>query len=95
MGLRVSRRRIDNGGEYTGKEIQEYCLCTGTRHEFASTHTSRRIGVFEQDGGIIAAMTCCPLKDRGLPSFLWGEQTFIATHLLNHVPHAEVGMVTP
>ena len=95
MGLRVQRLRTDKGGEYKGQEFKDYCLNTGIRHEFASTNTPQQVGVSERDGGILAAMTRCLLKDSGLPPFLWGELMFTAAYLLNRVPHSALGMVTP
>ncbi|CAM9874569.1 unnamed protein product, partial [Sphacelaria rigidula] len=95
MGLRVQRLCTEKGGDCKGQEFEDYCLSTGIRHEYASTNTPQQVGVSERDGGILAPMTRCLLKDSELPPFLWGELMFTAAYLLNRVPHSALDMVTP
>ena len=71
-GLRVERLRADKGGEFTSKEVQNYCLQTGVALEFASTNTPKQIGMSECVGRTLAAIVRCMLADSGLPKFLWG-----------------------
>lgn len=68
----------------------------GISHEFAPTNMPQQIGISERDGGILAAMTRCLLKDTGLSSFLWSKLLFTAAYLLNNrVPHSALGITTP
>ena len=94
-GFRVERLRVDQGGNYIGKEFKNYCLQTEVSLEYASTNTPQQIGMSERVGRTLAAMVRCMLADSGLPNFFWGEMMFTAAFLGNRAPHSAIGMQSP
>ena len=54
FGGRIVCWRVDKGGEYTGEELQQYCLETGIIQEFVATNTPQQIGVSECAGEFCA-----------------------------------------
>ncbi|KAK9754490.1 Reverse transcriptase (RNA-dependent DNA polymerase) [Popillia japonica] len=47
-GNRVSRLRTDNGGEYTSKDLMDYCKKNGIKQEWTSSYTPQQGGVAER-----------------------------------------------
>ena len=94
-GLRLERLRGDRGTENTARAFQIYCLQIGVKLEFASTNTSQQIGANARAGRTLAAIVRCLLTDSGLSNFLWGGLMQTAVYLINTVPHAALGNITP
>lgn len=96
FGSKISRLRTDNGGEYSGRAIKEFCRSKGIRMEKTVPYTPEQNGVSERLNRTIEEKARAMLQASGLPKCLWGEAVYTAVYLMNRSPSAAVaGDVTP
>lgn len=75
--------RSDNGGEYLGKDTQEWMASNGIRHERSAPYTPQQNGVSERMNRTIMEAARSILHEKQVPLELWGEAVTCATHILN------------
>jgi len=75
--------RSDNGGEYLGKDIQEWMASNGIRHERSVPYTPQQNGVSERTNRTIMEAARSMLHEKQVPLELWGEAVTCATHIRN------------
>ena len=92
---KVLTLRSDNGGEYIGKDLQEFCKNNGITHVFSSPYAPNQNGVAERFNRTMIEMVSSMLSDSLLPAYLWGEALHTANYLKNRSPHASVERKTP
>ncbi|CAB0015328.1 unnamed protein product [Nesidiocoris tenuis] len=85
-GRRVSRIRMDNGGEYISKSFKEFCKSKGIVQEFTCKYTSQQSGISERLNRTILDKVRAMFVDTGLPKSLWREAVCCATYQLNRSP---------
>ena len=85
-GCSLKCLRSDNGGEYTSKEFQRYCLEHGIRHEKTTPGTPQHNGVAERTNRTLLEKVRCMLKMAKLSKPFWGEAVNIAYYLMNRSP---------
>ena len=71
-GRKVKVLRSDNGGEYTGRELQDYLKREGVRHELTVPKTPKQNGVAEQMNRTLLEMVRTMLIESNLDHRFWG-----------------------
>ncbi|PNX69219.1 equilibrative nucleoside transporter 3-like protein, partial [Trifolium pratense] len=83
------------GGEYTSNEFRSFCESNGIKHEVTAPYTPQHNDIAERKNRIIVNMVRSMIKEKGLPTYLWGEATATAAYLLNRCPTKRLENVTP
>jgi transposase InsO family protein len=85
-GRKITVLRIDNGGEYTSKEFNEFCIGEGIKRELIVPYNPQWNGVAEMNNRAIVGVERAMFHDQGLPLFLWSEACYTAVYLQNRSP---------
>lgn len=87
--------RTDKGGEFCSNELTKLCedMCI-VRH-FTAPYTPQQNGVVERRNRTVVAMGRSLLKERNMPSYMWGEAIRHAVYLLNWLPTRALVGATP
>jgi hypothetical protein len=99
-GMRIQHFRIwglrsDNGGEYTGHDIQAYCQAQGIHQTFCGPHAPQQNGIAERSWRTVMEMARCLIEEAGLGKEFWGEAANTAVYLMNRLPTGVLGGSTP
>ena len=94
-GGKLKVLRSDNGGEYTGREFQEYLKAEGVRHELTVPKTPQQNGVAERLNRTLVEMIRTMLVESNLDQRFWGEALSTAVYLRNRSPTKAVEGKTP
>ena len=62
--------RSNNGGEYTSKEFDAFCVLEGIKRQLAVPYTPQQNGVAERKNRAIVGAARSMLHDQDLPFFL-------------------------
>lgn len=73
-GKRVKVFRTDRGGEFTSNQFTSYCDEAGITRHFTAPYTPQQNGVVEWRNRIVVAMARSFLKEKKMPSVMWGRQ---------------------
>ena len=84
----------NNGGEYTSKEFDGFCIQEGIRRQLIVLYTPEQNGVIERKNRSIVGVARAMLHDQSLSFFLWAEACNTAVYLQNRSPHRAVGNMT-
>ena len=95
VGKKLKVLRSDNGGEYTGKQFQEYLKSEGVRHELTVPKTPQQNGVAERLNRTLVEMVRTMLVESKLNQRFWGEAMSTAAYLRNRCPTKAVEGMTP
>ena len=95
IGRRIHALRLDNGGEYTSKDFNEYCIEEGIQRQLTVPYIPDQNGVAERKNQSIIGTTRAMLHDQSLPFFLWEEACSTHFYLQNRSPHHALGSKTP
>ena len=90
---RIKFFRSDGGGEFNSTEFQLYLRENGIKWEPSAPHTPEQNGKVERNNNTIMSSTRSMLKEKRLPSALWGEVAKTAAYLRNRAPG--IGDKTP
>jgi transposase InsO family protein len=88
FGLKISRFRCDNGGEYISSELKEMFEEKGIQFEFTIHYTPQQNGVAERMNRTIVEKARCMLLESGLKKGFWTESVLTAVYLINRSPTA-------
>lgn len=80
---RVKALRTYRGGEFTSGDFQAYCEAHGIKRQLTTPHSPQQNGVVERRNRTVVEMSRCMLKQRNLPTNLWGEAVAAAIYTLN------------
>ena len=94
-GRKLKVLRSDNGGEYTGRNFQEYLKSEGVRHELTVPKTPQQNGVAERLNRTLVEMIRAMLIESDLDASFWGEALATAVYLRNRSPHKPLRGATP
>ncbi|GBM94626.1 Copia protein [Araneus ventricosus] len=86
FGRMLKVLKSDNGGEYIGKEIEDFLKEQGIVHQFTVPYSPQQNGVSERKNRTLIEMTRCLLSEANLPQRFWAEAAMTATYLQNHLP---------
>lgn len=92
---RIKVFRSDRGGEFLSKNFISYCEEAGILRHFTAPYSPQQNGVVERRNRTVVAMTRSMLKEKQLPSTLWGEVVRHSVYLLNRVPTRALSGKTP
>lgn len=96
--LKISRLRVDNGGEYSSNDFKSFCCQNGIQLEYTIPYTPQQNGVSERFNRSLVEKARSMIADSGLPKNLWGEAVKTAAYIMNRIPsnslHCEKG-ITP
>ncbi|KAL8154922.1 hypothetical protein AgCh_000326 [Apium graveolens] len=87
--------RTDRGGEFCSKEFQSYCEENGIGRHYTAPYTHQQNGVVKRRNRTVVAMAQSFLKEKNMPSNLWGEAVRHSIYVLNHLPTRALSGVTP
>jgi transposase InsO family protein len=70
-GRKIKILRSDNGGEYTSKEFNSFCIEVRIKREFIILYNPQQNGVDERKNRTIIEETKAMIHDQSLPMTLW------------------------
>jgi hypothetical protein len=86
FGTKIAALRVDDGKEYKGKEILDFCSANGTIIESSDGYTPELNGTSERTMRTLTEMVRANLISSGLSKELWDEALFYSVHTLNLLP---------
>ena len=66
--------RTDNGGEYTGEEINSFCQQEGIKRQFTMAYTPQENGIAERMNKTLLERTRAMLRTMGMTKSFWLKQ---------------------
>jgi transposase InsO family protein len=87
--------RSNNGGEYTSKEFNSFCIESGIKREFKILYNPQQNGVAKRKNRNIIETMKEMIHDQSLPLTLWEEACMIAVYVQNRSPHQILKNITP
>ena len=93
QGIRVFR--TDRGGEFCSNEFNKFCEDTAILRHYTAPYSPQQNGVVERRNRTVMAMGRSMLKERNVPSELWGEAIRHAVYVLNRLPTRSLSEMTP
>ncbi|MCI13909.1 copia-type polyprotein, partial [Trifolium medium] len=78
--------RTDGGGEYTSNEFKQFLVEQGIEHEITAPYTPQHNGLAERRNRTVLNMVRSMIREKSLPSYLWGEAASTAVYILNKCP---------
>jgi len=91
----ILRIRSDNGGEYTGDDIGDYCKSQGILRNFTAPESAAQNGVAERRWRTVVGTARCLREQAGLPKSFWAETVNTAVYLFNRMPISSLDGATP
>lgn len=86
FGQKMSRLRCDNGGEYVGQDIKDFCRMKGIQLTYTVPYTPQQNGVSERMNRTLMDKVRAMLHGSRLSKKMWGEALYSATYLTNRSP---------
>jgi hypothetical protein len=93
-GLKLQVLRADNDGMFTAVEFVAYYTDGVWRH-YSTPYSPQQNGMVERRNQTVVATARALLKQRGMPTELWGEAVMTMVHLLNRSPTKSLEGKTP
>lgn len=87
--------RTDNGGEYVGKDFENFCKANGIIHQLTAPHTPQQNGVAERMNRTVVEKARCLLFDADLSKRAWAEACSMAGYIRNRTPCSSIGFKLP
>lgn len=87
---KIKAIRSDGGGEYTSKEMQNFCAKYGIQHQMTTAYTPEQNGVAERWNRTLTEKAKCLLFDADLPKCFWAEAMNMAAFLKNRTISASL-----
>jgi len=94
-GFPLKALRDDKGGEYMGREMDDFLKAHGIAREHTTTATPQQNGVAERSNRIFDEGISSMLNEAHLPGSFWGHALGSFIHVLNRSPSSAVKGVTP
>ena len=93
--LSIKTVRSDNGGEYTSKQFEKFCLEIGVSREFSNPYSPEQNGVAERFNRTIIESARSMLYHAKLPLHFWAEAVNTAVYVRNRCPTVALDNKTP
>ena len=87
--------RTDRGGEFCSNEFNKFCDDTGIQRHYIAPYSPQQNGVVERRNRTVVAMGRSMLKERQVPSKMWGEEIRHTVYVLNRMPTRSLFGMTP
>jgi hypothetical protein len=94
-GFSIKALRDDKGGEYMGKEMDNFLKEHGIMREHTTTATPQQNGVAERSNRIFDEGITSMLNEASLPGSFWGDALGAFVHVLNRSPSSSLDGITP
>ncbi|KAE8705938.1 hypothetical protein F3Y22_tig00110415pilonHSYRG00197 [Hibiscus syriacus] len=94
-GNKIKCFRIDNGGEYTSEEFDDFCRKEGIKRQFTMVNTPQQNRVAERMNRTLLERTRTMLRDTNVEKSFWAEAVNIACYLVNRAPSTAIELKTP
>ena len=85
-GLSIAQLRSDNGGEYIGRDFEQYLSGRGIHHQLTVRYTPEQNGVAERYNRTIVESARAMILEAGLPKRFWTEAVAVASYTRNRLP---------
>lgn len=85
-GEKIKAIRTDGGGEYMSKEMENFLIRRGIKHEKTIPYTPQQNGVAERMNRSLTEKAKCFLFDADLPKSYWAEAISMAAYVINRTP---------
>ncbi|KAF7836005.1 Retrovirus-related Pol polyprotein from transposon TNT 1-94 [Senna tora] len=95
VGQKILCLRTDNGGEYTSTEFSEYLRQNKIRRQLTCPRTPQQNGVAERKNRHLAEICRSMLHAKNVPPRFWAECMKTTVHIINRLPQAKLGFVSP
>jgi hypothetical protein len=92
---RIKVLRTDNGGEFCGKEFDQFCNKCGISRQNTTPYTPQQNGVAKRMNRILMDKARSMLNGVGLAQELWVEAVDTARYLVNMSPSSTLVDTTP
>jgi transposase InsO family protein len=87
--------RTDNGGEFFGKEFDQFCKQCGIAHQNTTPYTPQQNGFVERMNKTLMDKARSMLSGVGLAQEFWAEAVDTAKYLVNMSPSSALVDMTP
>jgi hypothetical protein len=94
-GLEVKTYCMDNGGEFTSKEFEEYLREQGVKHEVTAPYSSAQTGKSERAHRTIMNQTCTIMANNNFPPKIWEECFLTSVYIKDRTPTQSLKNMTP
>jgi transposase InsO family protein len=91
----VASLRIDNGGEFTSIEFNDYCRDNGIKRKLTNSYTPHQNGVIESMNQTLMGMAISMMQFKGLSTKYWAEAVHNTVYLRNRSPTPTLYGKTP
>ena len=94
-GKKIKVLRLDNGEEYTNKDLSDFCAKEGIKRELTTPYNPQQNGVAKRKNRTIVGASKAMLYDQDFPRFLWAEACNTSVYIQKRTPHRALGKKTP
>jgi hypothetical protein len=95
IGRKIKVLSSDNGGEYTSKDFNNFCIEAGMKREYKVPYNPQQNGVTKRKDITIIKATKAMIHDQSLPMILWAESFMTTVYVQNMSPHQILKNMTP
>jgi transposase InsO family protein len=81
--LKIECLRLDNGGEFTTNEFEEFCEAHGIRRQYSTTRNPQQNGVVKRKKRNVQEITRTMLNEAKLSYIYWREAIYTSFYILN------------
>lgn len=86
FGLKISKLRCDNGGEYIANSLISYCEQQGIQTHYTTPYTPQQNGHAERMNRTFTEKYLSMLLESNVEKELWNEAIRTAAYLINRLP---------
>lgn len=95
LGRKIRCLRTDNGKEYMSDEFSNYLREHKIRRQLTCAGTPQQNGIAERKNRHLAEICRSMLHAKNVPSRFWAEYMKMAAHVINRLPQAKLGFLSP
>jgi hypothetical protein len=92
---KIATLKIDNGGEFTSNEFNDYCRRSGIKRKLTNSYTPQQNGVTKRMNRNFIGMERSMLHFKGLSTKYWAEAIHTIVYLRNQSPTSTLYGITP
>jgi transposase InsO family protein len=94
-GRRIKVLRSDNGGEYSSRDFNDFCVEAGIKRQHIVPYNPQKNGVTERKNKTNVEETKAMIHDHNLLMILWAEASMTTMYVQNKSPHKIMKNMTP
>ena len=89
---RIKTLKLDNGREYTSKELEAFCKEDGIKRELTTPYNPQQNGVAKRKNRTIMEAVKEMIHDQDLPMHIWDEEARTFLYVQNRLSHSSLGL---